>query len=315
MLLSAVIPFFNERDNLAEVVERTRAAILASGCSGEILLVDNASNDGSEEVALSLVEDSDDVVLVRFTRNFGPSTEASIQAGLKYSTGDRAVIVYSDLQDPPEYIPEMMRILDSGAEVAYGNRKSRSGDGWLFILGSRIFYSLFGRLSESPTYGNVGDFMMISRRVIDTILSLPETGRFFRGLVPWLGFKAEKFDYHRDERKNGKSKTRLDHALNTAVTGFLSFSNLPLRVLLRFGVAIAVVSTFALVTQVFLWVVGSPVPGLTTIISLGFLNLGITTFSISLVGEYVGRTFIEVKQRPMYVVEAVHAKRNGPTGA
>ena len=306
MLITAIVPFYNEKESLLEAVDRTREAIVQAGCSADILLIDNHSTDGSELVAMQLATSSPDVRHVRFTRNFGPSTEASIEAGLEFADGDAAVIVYSDLQDPPEYILEMVSLIRDGAEVAYGVRKTRSGDSWFFRLASRSFYAVFSRISDSPTFGNAGDFMMISRRVIDEIVALPETGRFFRGLVPWLGFRAESFEYHRVARKKGKSKTYFSHAFNTALNGFLSFSNAPLRLLLRAGLTIAVLSFLALCTQVALWFIGAPVPGLTTIISLGFLNLGLTTFSISLLGEYIGRLFIEVKKRPVFVVEAVN---------
>jgi len=304
MLISVIVPFYNEVDILEEAVLRIRSAISSTDADLELLLVDNRSDDGSFELAKQMCQLDSRLKLIRLSRNFGPMTEPSILAGLQNSVGDAVAIVYSDMQDPPEYIPEMYSKLCEGFDVAYGVRKSRSGDTLVFRLFSALFYKTLSRLSDSPTHGNSGDFIMMSRRVVDHLLSLDEVGRFTRALVPWIGFESAVVMYDRAARKTGRSKTRPLSALSTALLGITSFSQAPLRILLLFGFVTAALSVGALALQFFLWATGSPVPGLTTLIALALLNLGVVTFAISVVGEYVGRVMTEVKRRPLFIIDS-----------
>lgn len=301
--LSIIIPFYNEKDLLPETVRRCDRVLKRFGLEYEMILIDNCSSDGSSDWAYNLANSRKDISYVRFSRNFGPSVEASIEAGFERARGDAAVVVYSDLQDPPEIIPEMLAALRAGSDIAYGTRQSRRGDTPAFRFLSNTFYRMMTFLSESPTHGNSGDFVMVSRRVIDMLNSLPESARFFRGLVPWLGFRSSSIPYVREERKGGKSSTTFSSALGTAITGITSFSTKPLRLALILGIALAISSSVFLVIQLILWGAGAALPGFTTLISLGVLNLGVTTFLVSLVGEYVGIVLRETKHRPRFVVD------------
>lgn len=303
MLLSVIMPFYNEASSIREAVNRCLELPLSDELDIEIIAVDNCSVDGSAEIVREMCAEDSRVKLIRFSRNFGPMVDPSIHAGLSFCQGDLAVIVYSDMQDPPETIPAFIEAISSGYDVAYGVRRSRRGDSFLFRIAARAFYFAFSRVSASPTYGNTGDFIMITRRVLDSLLSLPEGERFTRGLIPWLGYKAVQVPYDRVGRTQGRSKSNWYLALNAAIHGFVSFSRAPLRFLLLFGFSVGLISMIALAWQLGVWMSGQAVPGLPTLISLGFLNLGVITFVISVVGEYVGTIFSEVKKRPPYIID------------
>lgn len=306
MKLSLIMPFYNEVEILSQSIDRAVSAARECTPEFEIILVDNRSNDGSTEVAKSYVQSNPRIKLIRFSRNFGPTVEASITAGLRNCTGEAAAVVYSDMQDPPELVPTMYAEFLSGMEVVYGVQTARQGDSLFSRLMARVFYWIMSSLSDSPVNHRSGEFFLISRRVIDELLAMPETSRFTRGLIPWLGFDSIGIPYVRQPRLGGRSKSKLTNVIPTAITGITAFSNTPLRGLLYFSFFVTLAAFIALGALLVIWVQGQTVPGVTTLIALGLLNLGINVGALGVVAEYVARISSETKRRPLYIIDERH---------
>lgn len=301
--LSVIVPFYNEHGNLEETITRLRHVLGEIGIGWELLLIDNRSTDGSFEVAKQAAKSDSRIKVIRFSRNFGPSVEASMAAGFEACTGDAAIVVYSDLQDPPELIPQFVNAWLDGADVAYGVQTARPGDPkWRNALVD-VFYRMLERLSDTPIHPHSGDYKLISRRVIDVLNAMPERARFSRGMISWIGFQETPIYYSRMPRTAGKSKSNLWAISHTALTGITSFSLKPLRVLTLVGAIATLVSLIGLGVVLIQWLFGYAVPGLTSIMALMLLMLGLNMGSLGLLGEYLGRIQLEVKSRPLYVID------------
>lgn len=301
--LSVIVPFYNERGTLDETIARLRQILEEIGIGWELLLIDNRSTDGSFEVAKTAAQSDTRIKVIRFSRNFGPSVEASIAAGFEACTGDAAIVVYSDLQDPPELIPRFVEAWVEGSDVVYGVQTGRPGDPkWRNTL-VQAFYRLLARLSDTPIHPNSGDYKLISRRVIDVLNSMPERARFSRGMISWIGFTGTPIYYSRMPRKSGKSKSNLWAISHTALTGITSFSLKPLRMLSLIGLVTTLVSLAGLIAVLVQWLFGQTLPGLTSVLALMLLMLGLNMGSIGLLGEYLGRIQVEVKLRPLYIID------------
>lgn len=302
-VLSVIVPFYNEENNLEAVIERLRNVLTTLSIGWEIILVDNCSTDSSFEIVSTEAKKDVRIKLIRFSRNFGPSVEASIAAGFKACTGDAAIVVYSDLQDPPELIPDFVREWQAGADVVYGVQTARPGDPkWRNSL-VQLFYGLLSKLSDTPVHPNSGDFKLISRRVIDQLNLMPERARFSRGLISWIGFKETPILYSRAPRTQGKSKSNFWAISYTALTGITSFSLKPLRLLTWLGLFTILASAAGGIVVISEWLFGGSVPGLSSILVLMFLTLGLNMGALGLLGEYLGRIQLEVKSRPQYVID------------
>ena len=302
--VSIIVPFFNESLNLPIFSESIGKVIAVLDHDWEIIYIDNCSTDGSSNIARELARLDSRIKYVRFSRNFGPSVEASITAGYRLCTGDSAVVIYSDLQDPPELITKFIEKWDEGFDVVYGLQTSRLGEPkWRSLL-IKTFYKLMGKLSDNtPIPENAGDFRLISRKVIDALNLLPERSRYTRGLIAWAGFKSIGIEYQKLPRLYGSSNASFFAILSTAFTAITSFSLKPLRILTGLGISITFLAMFMAAFYAIAFAVGNPVPGLTTLIIIGLLTLGLNMGALGLLGEYIGRISIEAKQRPLYIID------------
>jgi glycosyltransferase involved in cell wall biosynthesis len=302
-MLSVIIPVYNEEENLPELIERLTSVRQGLNLETELIFVDNCSTDTTGEIITKYAANDSSVKYIRFSRNFGPTVEASLAAGYLYSKGDAAIVIYSDLQDPPELIPQFVRNWEAGFDIVYGVQTKRKGEPAWRRAGVRLFYNLFKSISEAPTMQNSGDFKLISRRVIDQLNQLTERARFSRGLISWLGFSSVGVAYEREPRTKGKSNAHLFAIIGTAFTGLTSFSLRPLRILTGVGFATTLFSGITMAWHVIVALVGQPQPGITTLAVLSLLTMGLNMGALGLIGEYVGRIQLEVKQRPLFVVD------------
>lgn len=302
-LLSIIIPLYNEEVALPELFRRLNLCLVELPCKYELIFVDNCSEDASGSLITMRASEDARIKYIKFSRNFGPSVEASLAAGYSQSKGDAAIVLYSDLQDPPELIPEFVRLWLEGFDVVYGIQLRRKGEPLWRRLAVRMFYKIMTVLSDVPIVPNSGDFRLVSRRVIDVLNAFPERTRYNRGLISWVGYPSIGIPYSRDPRNSGKSQAGFFAIVRTAFTAITAFSVKPLRLLTGIGITISFFSllmTFGLILQ---WLIGNPLPGLTTVMVLILLSLGINMAAIGIVGEYIGRIQLEVKRRPLYVID------------
>jgi glycosyltransferase involved in cell wall biosynthesis len=303
MLVSVIVPCYNEEQVIVET-NRELIAALASlpGIDFEIIYVDDGSSDATAD-RLQAIQGADHRIrVVRFSRNFGQ--QLAVSAGLEHAAGDAAVIIDADLQDPPDVIPEMLARWRDGYHVVYGMRTDRPGETAFKIWTARLFYRFINRLSKVKLPLDVGDFRLIDRRVIDTLLSMPERDRFLRGMISWVGFRQVAVMYSRAERRAGQSKYSLLKMLRFAADGVLSFSLTPLRLalwvgFLSIGLAFAGI-IYALIIRLY---TNDWVRGWTSIFTAVLFVGGAQLVTLGIIGEYIGRIYAEVKRRPLYVVE------------
>ena len=273
------------------------------GIRYETIYVDDGSADGSELVLANLLRSDPAVGLLRLSRNFGK--ELALSAGLRATSGACVVVLDADLQDPPELIPQMLAAWRQGSDVVNMRRRSRQGETWFKSTSAHLFYRLLNRVSDVPVPTDVGDFRLISRRVVTALNEMPERNRYLKGLFAWLGFSQVTLEYDRDARAAGLAKQNYWRLWALAIDGVTSFSVVPLRI--TFAVGLLAASTAMVLTAFYAIkavVFGDAVHGFPTLIvailSLGGLNL----LALGVIGEYLGRLFMEAKRRPLFVIDA-----------
>jgi len=269
----------------------------------EIIFVNDGSKDKTLEILSNIASENKNVKVISFARNFGH--QAAVTAGLKYVTGDAILIIDADLQDPPELLPEMLKLWEEGNEVIYGQRKTREGESAFKLFTAKMFYQTLNALSDVEIPKNTGDFRLVDRKVVDTINSLPEHNKFLRGLFSWVGYKQYAFEYERKERFAGKTKYPLKKMLKLAADGIIGFSTKPLKILGGLGIISIIISFIILIYSIlsfaFEW--NNLAPGWTSImVSITFFA-GVQLLSIWVLSEYIGRIYDETKNRPQYVID------------
>lgn len=299
-MLSVVVPVFNEEDTLRELHSRLSGSLPPVEV-WEIVLVDDGSADGSWPLMRELSVADPRLRLVRLSRNFGH--QAAITAGLEAARGEAVVVIDGDLQDPPELIPELVARWRDGYDVVYAVRAERTGESPLRLLAISLFYKVFRRISGGDIPANVGDFRLVSRRVVDALVAMPERARFLRGMTSWVGFKQTGVEYRRDPRYAGSSKYPPRKLVRLALDGIVSFSTIPIKLVAWLGFALVVfclvVLGWTLYTRFF---TNSAPQGWTSLLVVVLLLGGVQLLSLGIIGQYVARIFDEVKQRPLYVV-------------
>ena len=301
-LISVVVPCFNEQGVISETYRRLKEVLDAlTGINFELVFVDDGSRDSTLEILRSLQLADQRVRVVAFSRNFGH--QVAVTAGLEHATGDAVVLIDADLQDPPEVIQEMVSRWRLGADVAYGVRGRREGETAFKLWTAKAFYRSINRVSEIPIPLDTGDFRLMDRAVVDTLLSMPERDRFVRGMVAWVGFRQEAVLYNRTARFAGETKYPLRKMIRFALDGILSFSLAPLRLAIWVGFATAALAALGLVYAISMRLLTNIwVPGWTLLFIVCSSIGGIQLFFLGVLGEYVGRIYGEVKRRPLYVV-------------
>ena len=308
VVLSVVVPVFNEAAVIGDFHRRLAAVLDALSIASEVLYVNDGSRDDSIRLLREIGDRDDRVVLLDFSRNFGK--EIAMTAGLDHASGEAVVVIDSDLQDPPELIPDMLREWQAGVDVVMMRRQSREGESWLKKATASWFYRLIGSIGELPIPADVGDFRLLSRRAVQALQSLPERTRFMKGLFAWVGYRQATLDYARDARFAGETKWNYWRLWNLALEGITSFSSAPLKMASYVGLATAV---YALGAGVYVFgkslLFGDPVAGypslMVTVLFLG----GVQLIALGIIGEYLARIFVEVKGRPLYLLSGVYRHR------
>ena len=310
--ISVVLPVYNEEGNVAELHRRLTAVLSGSGRSYELLFVNDGSRDGSWAQILSLTNRDARVCGVNLSRNFGH--QIAITAGIELSRGDVVVVMDSDMQDPPELIPELYARSLEGFDVVYAQRRSRDGETWFKKTTASAFYRLIRRLSPIDIPVDTGDFRLMSRRVVDDLSRLHERHRFVRGLVSWVGYNQTAVLYDRSARHGGTTKYPISKMVGFALDGLTSFSRQPLRLATHLGVWLALASVALMIGLIAYKLLGGTglVSGWTSLaVAVLFLG-GVQLLALGILGEYIGRIYEEVKERPLYLVrDTINVDRPG----
>jgi glycosyltransferase involved in cell wall biosynthesis len=307
--ISVVIPFFNEEANVAETVRQLRQHLLAlDRYAWQIVAV----NDGSRDSTLARLQDvvpaGFDLTIVDLSRNFGK--EAALTAGLDHADGDAVVVLDADLQDPPALLKDMLARWEAGYEVVLAVRRDRRSDTLFKRVSARGFYRIINWLSDIAIPENVGDFRLMDRCVVEALRQLPENRRFMKGLFAWAGFRSTSLDYVRPERSAGRTKFSAWRLWNLALEGVTSFSTAPLRIWTYLGFVIALLAfCYGAFIVARTLIEGVDVPGYASLLTVVLFLGGIQLIGLGVLGEYLGRTYVEAKRRPTYVVRSVVAKR------
>lgn len=309
--LSVVAPCYNEEAGLPEFVRRVKAACASLGCDYEIVLVNDGSRDRTLAVALDLASGDPLIRVINLLRNFGH--QAAVTAGLDIAVGDVVVLIDSDLQDPPEVIVEMLAAWKNGADVAYGQRRSRAGETAFKLFTAKLFYRLLKRLTKSDIPADAGDFRLMDRRVVDVLHSMRERHRFIRGMVSWVGGKQVAVPYDRTARFAGETKYPLRKMFAFALDAITSFSIVPLRLVTCLALTIIGLTVLAAIGVVAVKLINPNyfIPGYPSIIITVVFFGGVQLLALGIIGEYLGRMYESIKARPIYIVEQIYQQRDG----
>ena len=304
-LLSVIVPAYNEEEVLPIFHGRLVAALAnITELAGrwEVVYVNDGSKDGTLHILKELQRTNSAVGVAALSRNFGK--EAAMSAGLKLARGDAVILIDADLQDPPELIGEMVRVWQQGADVVNMKRSSRQGETWFKKASAAWFYKVINWLSEVHIPENVGDFRLLSRRAVDALNQLPESNRFMKGLFAWIGYKQVVVEYVRHPRAAGETKWPYFKLLNFAIEGITGFSVVPLRLASYAGFLTAFLAfVYALFLLVKTLTIGDSVKGFPTLILTILILGGLQLMAMGIIGEYLGRLFMESKRRPLFLID------------
>jgi glycosyltransferase involved in cell wall biosynthesis len=298
-LLSVVVPCHNEGSHLEQFIAALKVACQKISAQYEILIVNDGSKDNTSDIAKSLVK-SGNIRYLEFSRNFGK--EAALMAGIDYAQGNAVVLIDADFQHPIEKIGEMHALWQQGYEMVYGVIANRDNESFRKRLGTRFFYSLMNS-SEITIPQNAGDFRWLDRKVVDALKRLPERNRFMKGLYAWVGFKSCALPFTPNDRHAGVSSFGFSRLSKLALSGLTSFSTLPLQLWIIVGSIISLLAViYGIYVAIDTLIYGNSVSGWPTLTVALMLFSGVQLLSIGVLGEYIGRIFNEVKQRPLYVI-------------
>ncbi|AOY75546.1 glycosyltransferase family 2 protein [Clostridium formicaceticum] len=299
-LISLVVPMYCENEVARECYKRLKKVMQENNISHEILFVNDGSKDNTLNILEEIAAEDKKVKVISFARNFGH--QIAVTAGIKKATGDAVVVIDADLQDPPELIPDMLKLWQQGYHVVYGQRKKRRGETWFKLTTAKYFYRFLNKMTEVDIPVDTGDFRLMDRRVVDVFNSMPEKNRFIRGMISWIGFKQTALMYEREERFAGETKYPLKKMLKLASDGILSFSFKPIKWIEGTGLVVILLGILLMLYSGISWVRGtvSSIPGW---LWLMVLLSGIHLFALGIIGEYLVRIYDEARRRPLYTVE------------
>lgn len=310
-ILSIVVPVFNEAEGIDAFYHRLRKVVDSlTPISCEIVFVDDGSSDDSYQRLVKFAHSDNDVRIIKFSRNFGH--QIAITAGIDLAKGDAVVVIDADLQDPPEIIKKFVDKWEKGYDVVYGVREKREGESRMKLLTAAAFYRLLKRIIGLDIPVDVGDFRLMSRRVVEQLKTLREKDRFVRGLVSWVGFKQIGIEYSRDKRYAGETKYPYRKMIKFALDGITSFSDAPLKLVTWLGYFTSFVALLYLCSVFVQKAVGYTVQGWATIMVAVLFMGGVQLIGLGIIGEYIGRIFNETKQRPLYVIDKIYESTSEP---
>lgn len=303
--LSVVVPAYNEQEVLPEFHRRIAAVLETIPGRCEIVYINDGSRDNTLQVMLDLRARDARACIVDLSRNFGK--EIALTAGLDYARGDAIVVIDADLQDPPELIPQMIQQWEQGYDVVFAKRTLREGETWFKKATAKIFYRIMQRVSRVDVPSDTGDFRLLSRRALNALKQLREHHRFMKGLFAWIGYPSKAVLYRRDPRFAGETKWNYWNLWTLAIEGFTSFTTAPLKVATYVGVMVAFSSfLFALFIIYKTLVYGNSVTGYPSLMVVVLFLGGMQLMALGIIGEYLGRMFMETKQRPLYLIKDYH---------
>ncbi len=302
-LISVIVPCYNEEEVLHTTHQRLSDVLNAlHGYRYELIYVNDGSRDQTLPMLRQIAAGNDHVRVLSFSRNFGH--QIAITAGLDYCSGDAAVVIDADLQDPPHLIADMVRAWEQGAEVVYGKRRDREGETFFKLFTARLFYRFINRLADVDIPLDTGDFRLMDRKALDAFLKLRERNRFVRGMVAWVGFKQTALEYDREARFAGTTKYPFRKMMRLATDAIMGFSNVPLRLASIVGFITSFLAfagiLYALYAKLF---TDETVAGWTFLMTAILFIGGITLVVLGIIGEYIGRMNSEIKQRPLYLIQ------------
>jgi glycosyltransferase involved in cell wall biosynthesis len=302
--VSLIVPVFNEEQAISLFHQAVRRELKLDPYEVEIVFINDGSTDQTAEQAKALAQFDEQVLLINFSRNFGK--EPALFAGLEYATGDAVIPMDVDLQDPISVIPRLIAEWQKGADVVLAKRRDRASDSYLKRHSAAMFYHLLNRISYTRIEENVGDFRLMDRKVVNVIRALPEHQLFMKGVLSWAGFTTVVVEYERAQRVAGRSKFNGWKLWNLALEGITSFSTVPLQLWTYIGGGISI---FAVLYAVYMVLdkifFGNSVPGYPSLMTAILFLGGVQLIGIGILGEYVGRIYIEAKHRPRYVIKDV----------
>jgi glycosyltransferase involved in cell wall biosynthesis len=305
--LSVVAPCFNEEAVLPAFLQRMGAVLDAlpngDGADSEIIVVDDGSRDGTWALLSAAAEREKRLVAVRLMRNHGH--QLALTAGLSICRGERVLIIDADLQDPPELLPDMMALMEQGADVVYGQRRQREGESLFKRATAAAFYRLIGRMTDVEIPLDAGDFRLLTRRVLDILLAMPERHRFVRGMVAWIGGRQVPIAYDRKARAAGQSKYPLAKMIRFAADAITAFSVVPLMASMTIGWVMAAVGFTFFVYSIVGWVLGLNLPGWTSLMAAVGLLGGMQFLMLGIIGAYLGRLYDQSKGRPLFMIRDI----------
>ena len=304
--VTILIPAYNEQAVLAPLYKRlTALANNNKKYNFEFLFINDGSTDNTLSIIKNYAKTDTRISYVNLSRNFGK--EPAMLAGFDYTTGDATVIIDADLQDPPELIPKMISYWEDGYDDVYAKRRSREGESWFKKKSSSIFYKLLQKSTNVDIQVDTGDFRLLDKRAINALREIRESQRYTKGMFSWIGFRKKQITYDRDPRAAGETKWNYPKLANLAIDGITSFTTAPLRIASFAGMIISLIAFFFIIVIIFKTTFfGDPVAGWSSTMAVILFLGGVQLLSIGIIGEYVGRIFNEVKNRPVYFVEEYH---------
>ena len=302
MELSVIIPIYNEEENISLLHHRLTKVLNEMDSGYELIFVNDGSHDDSMELVQQLAKENAYVKYIDLSRNFGH--QIAVMAGLDHAQGEASIIIDADLQDPPELIPEMVAKWKEGYEVVYAKRKSRKGESAMKKWTAKLFYRILRKLTDFDIPVDVGDFRIIDQKIVEVLRNMPERSKYLRGQIAWVGFNQTYVTYNREERHAGETGYSIKKMLDLAMNAVTGFSEAPLRLVTYMGIMVTVFSLLTMMyTLISRLLTDSYVEGWASLmVSILFLG-GVQMIAIGILGEYIGRIYRDIRQRPLYIVK------------
>lgn len=302
MHLSIIIPIYNEKDNIHNILQRLSPVCEKISTEYELIFINDGSKDNSYEIIKLLAESNPHIKYINFSRNFGH--QAAVSAGLDLCSGENVVIIDADLQDPPELILEMYAKVQEGYDVVYAKRNKREGESFFKLLTAKYFYRTLNAITSVDIPLDTGDFRIMKKSVVNVVKNMPEKNKFLRGQIAWVGFKQTYVEYNRDQRLAGETGYTLKKMLKLSMDGITSFSAFPLRVATWMGFIVSFISFILIIYALYSRFISNEYQSgwASIIISVLFIG-GVQLMCIGIIGEYISRIFDNVRDRPLYIIK------------